>query len=102
MNFRAPQTFIGINVADAAHHGLVQQDRLDARLARLNPRAKFAFAHFQRFQPQAAEDAFVRAVCQQRHAPEPAHIVVAKFAAVIEREEHVGVQRARASPADRR
>jgi len=35
----------------------------------------------------------VRAIRQQRHASESAHVVVAKFAAIIESEKHVRVQR---------
>src|ERR1700691_4818926 len=92
MDFRAPQAFIGIDVANSAHHGLVEQDSLDARFARLNPRAKFGCCDFQRLEAQAAEDAFVRAIREQRHASESANIVVTKLAAIIESEEYVGVQ----------
>src|ERR1700733_11088311 len=75
-----------------ARHGLVEQDSLDARFARLNPRAKFGCCDFQRLEAQAAEDAFVRAIREQRHASESANIVVTKLAAIIESEEYVGVQ----------
>src|SRR5580704_17413092 len=92
MDFRAPQAFIGIDIANSAHHGLVEQDSLDVRLAHLNPRAKFGCCDFQRLQAQAAEDAFVRAVGEQRHASKSANIVVTKLAAIIECEEYVSVR----------
>src|ERR1700684_2089734 len=92
MDFRAPQAFIGIDVANSAHHGLVEQDSLDARFARLNPRAKFGCCDFQRLEAQAAAGAFLRGLRGPRHAPESANIVVTKLAAIIESEEYVGVQ----------
>ena len=93
MNPGAPQTFIGVDIADAAHDTLIEQQSLDARFSRLNPRAKFLRGNFQWFESQAAQDAFVGSIREQRHAAEPANVVVTQLAAVIEREKYVGVKR---------
>jgi hypothetical protein len=95
MNPGAPQAFIGVDIADAAHHTLIEQQRFDARFSRLNPRAKFVHGDFQRLQSQAAEDAFVVSIGEQRHAAEPANVVVTELAAIIEREKNVCVKRHR-------
>src|ERR1700722_14114175 len=41
MDLRTPQRFVRIDVAHPADHTLIQQQRLDVRIARLNPRAEF-------------------------------------------------------------
>ena len=48
MNARAKERFIRIDVADAAHEGLVQQQRFDARLAALEGGGELLERHLQR------------------------------------------------------
>src|SRR5690349_22806224 len=44
MNLRPPQAFVGINVADAAQHALIQKQRFDARAPPANSFHKLLFA----------------------------------------------------------
>src|SRR4029077_4893239 len=44
----SPQAFIGIDIADAAQHALVQQERLDPRAAPAKPLGEFFLADFER------------------------------------------------------
>ena len=55
MNPRSPQTFIGVNVPHAAHHMLIEKQRLDSRAPPQQRCAKFIFARFERINPCFAQ-----------------------------------------------
>src|SRR5260370_15159820 len=48
INLCPPQTFIRVNIADAAQHALIQQPRFNLRVPRTDSRCKFLSAHQQR------------------------------------------------------
>src|SRR6266478_6250543 len=54
MDFGSPQALIRVDIADAAQHALVQQQRLDPRAPPANPVCKFFLAHFQRVSAESA------------------------------------------------
>ena len=58
MNAGAEERFIGIDIADAAHKGLVEKQRLDARLVAAEFGGEFIEGDFQRFGPQAGDAAW--------------------------------------------
>ena len=59
MDFCAPQRLVGIDIAHPADHALIEQQRLDVGVARLDSRAKFFFGDFERLEAQAAELGFL-------------------------------------------
>ena len=52
MNARAKQRLIGIDIADAAHHSLIQQHGFHRRFTQLQTARKFFERNLQRFRPQ--------------------------------------------------
>ena len=54
MDFRAPETLIGINIADASQKTLVQQERFDPRAARASSLYEFFRLDFERIRTEIA------------------------------------------------
>ncbi len=86
MNPRAPEALVGVNVSHAAEHVLIEQQRLDHRAPRAEPRAEFFFAHFQRVRTQAPEMLRECGFSDNGEAAKAANVRVAQLAAVIEQE----------------
>jgi len=91
MNFRAPQTLIGVDIADAAQEALIQQQRFDPGPAVACLPHEIFDANFQGIGTKGAEffrESFGGEVSEP---PKPAWIGVTQFAIVIEQEKCVGV-----------
>jgi hypothetical protein len=95
MNLGAPQTFVGINVSDAADDGLVEKKGLDARVAAADQFDEGFASGFERVDAEAQEFLLKARAHQEGHATETPWIDIAKFATVVEKEDHVGVFRMR-------
>src|SRR5260370_27787796 len=102
MNLRAPQTLVGVDIANAAQYGLVEQQGLDARAARADSLGEILRAYLQRISAKICELVGKQRAGEIRHASEAAGIGVAQLAAVIEPEPHVGVFCARLRGSARR
>src|SRR5580658_4487520 len=92
MNARAPQTFVGIDIADAAHGVLTEQQRFDARGARSDFSREIRGVDFERvFAPSRAQvvDPTLR---RETHLTEAASVRVAEFVAVVQGEKNVRVR----------
>ena len=55
MNAGAEERFIGVNIADAAKEGLVEEQRFDARLVAAELGGEFIEGDFERFGPEAGD-----------------------------------------------
>jgi len=95
MNAGAPQAFVRIDVAHASQDALVEQKRFYAGSATTQFRAEFLLGSFERIEAEFAEDGLVSAADQHAHAAEAANVGVAKFAAIVQSDEDVGVRRDR-------
>jgi hypothetical protein len=95
MDAGAPEAFVRIDIAEAAHAPLVEQQRLDPRSAAAKKREKFLFARLERIQPQSAEQFLERRSIQQTHAAKSPDVVQAELAAVVQRDPHMGMKRNR-------
>jgi hypothetical protein len=76
MNAGAEERFIGVNIADAAQEGLVEEQRFDARLVAAELGGEFIERDFERFGAEAGNAA--REVFAELDAAELAAIVVQK------------------------
>jgi len=91
MNFRAPQTFVGVDISDAAQDGLIEQQGLDAGAARADSLGKFLRAHLQGIRAKVRELVGEQRAGEIGHAPEAAGIGIAQLAAVVEPEPNMSV-----------
>ncbi len=91
MNLRFPEALIGIDIADAAEHALVQQQRFDPRAPAANPVREFFLAHFERIGAESGQ-LFRKRYCRQvGDAPETPRIRVAQFAPIIQKQANMCV-----------
>src|ERR1035438_9649668 len=88
MNAGAEEGFIGVDISNAAHEGLVQQQALDARLMPPEGGGEFVEGDFQRFGPEAGNAA--REVFAELDRAELAAVVEQQGGAV-EGEDGVGM-----------
>jgi hypothetical protein len=93
MKAGAPEAFVGVDVAQAAQHVLIEQERFYTSLARAQPAAEFRFSQLERIGAQGGDQRGKLLGRGDAHVAEAADIRVAKLAAVVEREPDVGVGR---------
>ncbi len=86
MKPRAPEALVGVDVSHAAEHVLIEQQRLDHRTPRTEPRAEFFFAHFQRVSAQQPEVLRECGFSDDGEAAKAANVRVTQLAAVIQHE----------------
>ena len=91
MDSGGPQTFVGVDVSDAAEHSLIEQESFDARFAAANAFSEFLFAYQQRFSAESLQLLSQRFVRQVGHTTKSARVGVAQFPPIIEGEHDVGV-----------
>lgn len=91
MDFGAPETFIGVDVADAAEEALVQKKGFDAGAAAAKCGSEIGGADFERVGTKTGELGREQRFVEISHAAETAWIGVAEFAAVVEEQANVGV-----------
>src|SRR5712692_9614846 len=91
MNFRSPQAFIRVNVADTAKHALVQEQRLDARAPPADSADKLFLAHLERVGTKSRQFLSQRRFRKVGDAPEAPRVGVAQLAAVIQQQANMGV-----------
>src|SRR5262245_30825959 len=95
MDFRFPQTFVSVDVADSAQNALVEQNRFDAGLAGVDATRKFVRSDVQRIRTEAFQFSVQRSSREICYTAESARIGVAQLAAVVERESNVCMFRER-------
>src|SRR5258708_31648853 len=95
MNLGAPQTFVGVDIADAAQYGLIEQQSLDARTARADSLSEIQRAHLQRISAKVRELVGEQRAGEIRHASEAAGIGGAPPPAALASEPNRGVVFAR-------
>ena len=95
MNLRPPQALVGIDVANAAKHALIQKQRFDARTPLANPFHKLLFANFKRVRAKPGQFLCKRSFRQIGDAPKPPRVDIAQFATVIQKHANVSVLFAR-------
>ena len=91
MNPGAPQTFVGVNVSDATDDGLVEKKGFDAGVAAADQVDEGFARGFERIDAEAKEFLLKARTGEKSDAAKSPGIDVAKFAAIIEKEDHVGV-----------
>src|SRR4029077_18985810 len=89
MNLCAPQTFVGVDVADSAQDGLIEQQGLDPCAARADALGKFLRAHLQRISAKVCELFSEQRAGEIGNAAEAARIDVAQLASVVQSEPDV-------------
>jgi len=95
VNLGAPQTFIGVNVSDAAEDGLIEKKCLDARRPAADQVHEGFARGFERVGTEAQEFLLKARAGEKSDAAESPGIHVAKFAAIVEKQDYVGVFRVR-------
>src|SRR5258708_39367760 len=93
MNLRSPQTFIRINVADAAQNALIQQQRFDLPIPRTDARDKLLSANQQRIGPKYRQLLREPRPGEIRHPSKSARIRVAQLPPIIKLKPHMRMLR---------
>jgi hypothetical protein len=91
MDSGAPETFIGVDIADAAKDGLVEEESFDTRAPGTDACGECFGVDFERLGSKAQELVAQELAGQIGHPPETARVGVAEFSAIVEFEEDVGV-----------
>ncbi len=92
MNPRAPETFVRVDIADAAQNVLIEEKGFDACAARANAGLKFFLACFEWIKTELRENGFARAIRKNPNSSEATNVRVAQLAAIIESEKHVSMR----------
>ena len=92
MNLRAPEAFVGVDVAHAAKDGLIEQQSFDMCFARVDRSGELRFGGFERIEAERAEHVRLIRVRQDSNTSETASVGVTQFAAIVEGEEDVRVR----------
>ena len=93
MNPRAPETFVRVNVSDAAQNVLIEKKSFDACAPRTNACLKFFLARFEWIKTEFSKNAFARTIRKNPNSSEASNVCVAQLAAIIESEKHVSMWR---------
>src|SRR5690348_5156424 len=95
MDARAPQAFVGVDVAHAAKRALIEQDGFDSCALRMQFISELLFGCFERVESEGAENLSGIVLRQHQHAAEAARVGVAQLLFVVERDPRVRVRRKR-------
>ena len=89
--------FVGVDVAHAAQHALIEQQRFDAARANARARANSFSVISRESEAERGSTRFAAAAPAETrpHSAESADVGVAQLAAVVEREKNVRVRRHR-------
>lgn len=92
VDFRAPEALVGIDVAHAAKNGLIEQQGLNVRFARVDCSDELRFGGFERIEAERAENGRLLRFRDDGDASEAANVGVTQLAAIIEGEKDVRVR----------
>lgn len=91
MNFCAPETFIGVDITDAAKKRLIEEKSFDAGAAGAKLHQEIGCGDFERIGAEARQLFFEKRLIQIGETAKAARVGVAQLAGIIEAHEDVGV-----------
>jgi len=91
MNLGTPQAFVGVNVTDAADNGLIEKKRFATGVATVDQVDEGFASGFEGVGTEAKEFFLKARAGEEGHAAKTPGIDIAKFAAIVEEEDYMGV-----------